>query len=91
MNNQDKRIKILSQFEIPFGIKYWKTLFTTTTCWHSTGCKDLWYQLELNQRPADFQSDALPAELWYLLFQRNAKIQKKTIQKHFFQKKIFTF
>ncbi len=28
---------------------------------------NMWYQLESNQRHKDFQSFALPTELWYLL------------------------
>jgi|LakMenE18May11ns_1017448.scaffolds.fasta_scaffold8329895_2 hypothetical protein len=28
--------------------------------------RGLWYQLESNQRHKDFQSFALPTELWYL-------------------------
>ena len=35
-----------------------------------------WCHLELNQGHTDFQSVALPTELWHLVFERVAKVIK---------------
>ena len=42
-----------------------------------------WYQRELNQRHTDFQSVALPTELWYPFFALQ-KYNKFLYHKHFF-------
>ena len=48
-----------------------------------------WYQRELNQRHTDFQSVALPTELWYPFFAlQNYNIFLYT--QHFFEKIFFT-
>jgi hypothetical protein len=39
--------------------------------------KRMWYHLESNQGHMDFQSIALPTELWYPLYLSDAKVRKK--------------
>ena len=48
-----------------------------------------WCHLELNQGHTDFQSVALPTELWHLVFERVAKVIKFSILLQLVQNKLW--